>query len=123
MAELSKKKILWSGSTVLPAPTSLTANDELIWSSDTGRTLSATMMGDVIAEKKTVSIRWEYITEDDIKTIKSVMITGFFPFSFHDDGVDLTIESYRGTLSKEHLGDIGDGNYYYKTATVDVIQR
>lgn len=123
MAELSKKKILWSGSTVLPAPTSLTVNDELVWSSDTGRTLSATMMGDVIAEKKTVSIRWEYITEDDIKTIKSVMINGFFPFSFHDDGVDLTIESYRGTLSKEHLGDIGDGNYYYKTATVDVIQR
>lgn len=123
MAELSKKKILWSGSTVLPTPTSLTVSDELIWSSDTGRTLSATMMGDVIAEKKTVSIRWEYITEDDIKTIKSVMINGFFPFSFHDDGVDLTIESYRGTLSKEHLGDIGDGNYYYKTATVDVIQR
>lgn len=27
------------------------------------------------------------------------------------------------TLSKEHLGNIGDGNYYYKTATVDVIQR
>lgn len=123
MAELSKKKILWSGGIVLPAPTSLTVNDELIWSSDTGRTLSATMMGDVIAEKKTASIRWEYITEDDIKTIKSVMINGFFPFSFHDDGVDLTIESYRGTLSKEHLGDIGDGNYYYKTVTVDVIQR
>ena len=81
------------------------------------------MMGDVIAEKKTVSIRWEYITEEDIKTIKDVLIRGFFPFSFHDDGIDITIESYRGTLSKEHLGNIGDGKYYYKLATVDVIQR
>ena len=123
MAEFQKKKILWSGSIVLPAPTSLIVNDELVWSSDTGRTLSATMMGDVIAEKKTVSIRWEYITEEDIKTIKDVLIRGFFPFSFHDDGIDITIESYRGTLSKEHLGNIGDGKYYYKLATVDVIQR
>ena len=123
MAEFQKKKILWSGSIVLPAPTSLTVNDELVWSSDTGRTLSATMMGDVIAEKKTVSIRWEYITEEDINTIKDVLIRGFFPFSFHDDGIDITIESYRGTLSKEHLGNIGDGKYYYKLATVDVIQR
>ena len=123
MTEFQKKKILWSGSIVLPAPTSLTVNDELVWGSDTGRTLSATMMGDVIAEKKTVSIRWEYITEEDIKTIKNVLIRGFFPFSFHDDGIDITIESYRGTLSKEHLGNIGDGKYYYKLATVDVIQR
>mgnify|MGYP004483670011 CR=1 FL=1 len=123
MAELSKKKILWSGSTVLPAPTSLTVNDELVWSSDTGRTLSATMMGDVIAEKKTASVRWEYITEEELKIIKNTLIKGFFSFSFRDDGIDITIESYRGTLSKEHLGNIGDGKYYYKSATVDVIQR
>ena len=47
----SKKKILWSGSVVLPAPVSLSVNDELIWTSDTGRTLSGRMVGDVIAEK------------------------------------------------------------------------
>lgn len=123
MAELSKRKILWSGSVVLPAPTSLSVNDELVWSSDTGRTLSARMMGDVVAEKKTASIRWEYITEEELKVIKNTLIRGFFPISFHDDGVDLTIESYRGTMSKEHLGYIGDGKYYYKTVTVDVIQR
>ena len=46
----SKKKILWSGSVVLPAPVSLSVNDELIWTSDTGRTLSGRMVGDVIAE-------------------------------------------------------------------------
>lgn len=123
MAELSKRKILWSGSVVLPAPTSLSVNDELVWSSDTGRTLSARMMGDVVAEKKTASIRWEYITEEELKVIKNTLIRGFFPISFHDDGVDLTIESYRGTMSKEHLGYIGDREYYYKTVTVDVIQR
>lgn len=35
------KKILWSGSTILPAPTSLSVNDEIIWTFSTTVTLSA----------------------------------------------------------------------------------
>ena len=46
------KKILWSGSTTLPAPTSLSVNDEIIWTSDTGRTLAGLMVGAVVAQKK-----------------------------------------------------------------------
>lgn len=34
------RRILWSGSVTLPAPTSITVNDEIIWTSDTGRTLA-----------------------------------------------------------------------------------
>lgn len=117
------KKILWSGSTVLPAPTSLTVNDEIIWSSDTGRTLSGYMVGEVIAEKKNLSIKWEFITESDVKLIKDTLIPGFFPFSFRDDGVEFIIESYRGTLSKEHIGELGDGYYWYRSVSVDIIQR
>lgn len=117
------KKILWSGSVILPAPVSLSVNDELIWTSGTGRTLSGYMVGDVVTEKKNVNIKWGYLTEAQIKTIKDTLVPGFFPVSFHDDGVDITIESYRGTLSKEHLGDIGDGTYWYRSASVDIIQR
>ena len=117
------KKILWSGSTTLPAPTSLSVNDELIWTSDTGRTLAGLMVGDVVAEKKNLSIKWEFLTEGQVKVIKKALIPGFFPISFRDDGIDITIESYRGTLSKEHLGDIGDGLYWYRSVSVDVIQR
>lgn len=117
------KKILWSGTVVLPSPVSLSVNDEIIWTSDTGRTLSGRMVGDPVAEKKTVSAKWGILTEEEMLLIKKTLVKGYFPISFHDDGVDLTIESYRGTLSKEHLGYIGDGNYYYKSATVDIIQR
>lgn len=53
------KKILWSGDVILPAPTTLSVNDEIIWSSDTGRTLSGYMVGSVIAEKKNLSIKWD----------------------------------------------------------------
>ena len=31
------KRILWSGSVTLPAPTEITSNDEILWSSNTGR--------------------------------------------------------------------------------------
>ena len=65
------KRIIWSGSTTLPAPTSLSVNDEIIWSSDTGRTLSGRMVGDPVAQKKTVSLKWEYLTEAEEKIIKN----------------------------------------------------
>lgn len=120
---MAEKKYLWAGSVMLPAPTSLLVNDELIWTSDTGRTLAGYMVGDIVAEKKSLSIKWQYLTEDQVKVIKTILIPGFFPISFHDDGLDITIEAYRGTLSKEHLGDIGDGYYWYKSVAVDIIQR
>ena len=115
--------VLWSGETVLPAPVSLSINDEIIWSSSTGRSAAGNMIGDVIDEKKNLNIEWAFLTEEEVALIKSVMIAGFFPFSFHDDGIDMTIESYRGTLSKEVLGDIGDGYYWYKSVKVTVIER
>lgn len=116
-------KILWSGSTVLPAPSSLSVANELIWTSDTGRSLSGYMIGDVVAEKKTLSIKWEFLTEAELIVIQNTLIAGFFPFSFHDGGVDFTIESYRGTLTKEHIGNLGDGNYWYRSVSVDIVQR
>lgn len=117
------RKVLWSGENVLPAPVSISVNDEIIWTSDTGRTLDGTMVGDAVAEKKTVSIKWGILTEAELVTIKRTLTTGFFPFSFHDDGIDITIEAYRGTLSKEQIGELSDGIFYYRNATVDIIQR
>ena len=70
-----------------------------------GRTLAGYMVGDPVAEKKTISIKWGYygiIVSIDKKYFGS----GYFPFSFHDDGIDVTLQSYRGTLSKEQLARI-----------------
>lgn len=117
------RKILWSGDITLPSPTQITVDDEIIWSSNTGRAASGDMVGDIVAEKKSISIKWGVLTESELVLIKQVMISGFFPFSFHDDGVDLTISSYRGTLSKEQLGHIGDGIFYYRSASVSIIQK
>lgn len=115
--------ILKAGSVVLPAPVSLSIADELIWTADTGRTLSGKMTGDVVAEKKTVSIAWGILTEDEYLKIKRNLTRGFFPVTFRDDGGLITINAYRGTLTKEVLGKLSDGIFYYKSATVDLVQQ
>lgn len=120
---MKKGEILKSGNIVLPAPTALSVSDEIIWTSSTGRTLSGKMVGDVVAEKKNIGIKWQFLTEEEVKLVKSRLIAGFFPFTFHDDGIDITISAYRGTMSKDILGNIGDGFYWYRSVTVDVIQR
>lgn len=117
------KKVLWSGDTVLPAPVAISVNDEIIWSSNTGRCASGEMIGDIVAEKKNVSIKWGVLRESEVLLIKKIMIAGYFPISFRDDGMELTIKSYRGTLQKEQMGYIGDGIYYYKSASVSIIQK
>lgn len=116
--------IIQAGDVVLPAPVSMSVGNELIWSTDTGRTLTGKMMGDVIAEKKTLSISWGILEEAEYNLIKNNLEKGFFPVSFRTGKETLaTIESYRGTLTEEILGDVGDGYFYYKSTSVDIVQR
>lgn len=116
-------EILKAGNVQLPSPVSIATNDELIWTADTGRLMNGAMVGEVVAEKKTVSLKWGILTETEMLLIKNNMTGGFFNFTFHDDGVDMTIEVYRGTMAKERLPDVGDGVVRYRTVSVDVIQR
>ena len=70
---MAERKILWSGSKTLPAPVSLSVNDEIIWTSDTGRTLAGYMVGDPVAEKKTISIKWGILTEQTGSIDKKIL--------------------------------------------------
>lgn len=117
------KDVLRSGDTVLPSPVSLSVSDEIIWTEDTGRTLSGLMIGDVVAEKKNINIKWGILPESDVLQIKRALAAGFVPFTFHDDGIDITIECYRGTLVKEQMGRLDDGIFYYRSVSVDIVQR
>lgn len=115
--------ILKAGDVVLPAPVKLSVSDEILWSSNTGRsTKSGKMIGDVIAEKKTIDIEWGVLTADEMSLISSKLKGGFYPVSFIENGTLLTITAYRGTLKKEYLGYAG-GVHYYKNATVSIIQQ
>lgn len=115
--------ILEADGVELPAPVSIKVDDEILWSSSTGRALDGTMLGDVVAEKKTLSVTWGILTETELALIKSKLVAGFFPVTFHDDGEDITITTYRGTLSKEQIGRLSDGIFYYRSASVSIVQQ
>ena len=74
--------ILKAGGVVLPAPVSISVNDEIIWTSDTGRTMDGTMVGDPVADKKTVSIKWGVLPESEVALIKRTLVAGFFRLPF-----------------------------------------
>lgn len=114
---------LKAGGVTLPSPVEIKSSEEVIWSSRTGRSAgSGKMIGDVIAEKKTVTITWGVLTEAEVEKIQAAMKAGFFTFSLYDCG-EVTITAYRGTLEKTHLGYIGDGTYYYKSVSVSAIEQ
>lgn len=107
----------------LPDPVSIAVDDQIVWSKNTGRAANAEMIGDIIAEKKSVKVKWEFLQEKELAAIKNNLVAGFFPFTFHDDGTDITITSYRGTLSKEQIGLLDDGIFWYRSANVEIIQK
>lgn len=115
--------VLKCGTVELPAPVSISIDDEIIWSASTGRTTNGTMMGDVVAQKKTLQISWGILNETEYLLIKNNLVAGFFPITFHDDGDDLTITTYRGTLSKEQIGTLSDGVFWYRSAKCNIIQQ
>ena len=115
--------ILSVNGVALPSPTSIQIDDEIIWSSDSGRDLSGLFSRDVIAQKKTITIGWGVLPEKAVKLIQEKLCAGYFPVTFWDTGQFLTIEAYRGTLSKVALGQIGDGIFYYKSVSCKIVQR
>lgn len=54
-----------------PAKEGINETDQLIWSSNAGRTANGTFVGDIIATKKTLSITWNQMTYDQLALIRS----------------------------------------------------
>ena len=109
----------------LPSPIVLEVNNELIWSSNTGRSIGAgsagLMVGDVIANKRTVHIEWGVLTNAEFNTIANNMPNGFFPFRIQLDSSNTDITVYHGTLKRTMLGS--PDSDFYSSAQVDVIEQ
>lgn len=107
----------------LPSPVEISTTNEIIWSANTGRsTTSGKMLGDVIAEKRTFSIRWGVVTKAEQKKIVSNMKSGFYPVSFVFDDETVTLNVYRGTITSAALGYAGD-TFYYRSVACDIIEQ
>lgn len=111
-----------AGGTQLPSPIEMQVEDEIIWSEDSGRDLSGLFSGDVIATKKAVTVTWGILTEQEVTLIQNRLTAGYVPVTFRDAGSNMTISSYRGTLSKTFLGEFGSVTYF-KQVSVKIVQR
>lgn len=108
----------------LPAPDEIVINNEIIWSSNTGRSGTGKMIGDVIAEKNTFSISWAGIRRSsEYNMIKNALVAGFFPIKVRTDEESVELTSYRGTLSARPRGQLADGYYYYDSISVDIVEQ
>jgi len=104
-----------AGGTALPSPTGIQVDDEIIWSSDSGRDLSGLFSGDVIAQKKSVTVTWGVLTAAEVAQIQNSLTAGY---------LSVTIQDAAGavTLSKVLLGTIA-GTTYYKSVSCKIVQR
>lgn len=110
---------LKAGDAALPTPSSVTIKREPIWSSDTGRTQSGKMAGEVVAEKVTASLKWNLLPKSKMDSLERHLKTGFFKVTINDVG---TIIVYRGPIQATRWNK-GNGEVWYKDVTVDLIER
>lgn len=63
-----------------PAKEGIHDSDELLWSSNAGRTADGTFVGDIIGEKQTLEITWNELTNAQFALIKSHISRVGHPF-------------------------------------------
>lgn len=120
---------IWAGDdtplTELPSPVSVKRSDEIIWSEKTGRAQSgenkAKMIGSVVDTKHAYEIKWGILTSDEMSSIRSLLHSGFFLFDVGATASTSPHKYYRSEISGE-LFQAGS-RYYYKDATVSVIEQ
>lgn len=113
----------------LPAPTDLSVGRTKIWSDNTGRSVTAKMIGDIIAKKKKFSITWEMITESQLKIIEDNLSTVAHPFvdfriqneETQEDAYNLKI--YDGTLQCQMANFLYKGEVTYLKVTDELVEQ
>lgn len=78
-----------NGTTVKdPAIGGVSVTDEAIWSSNTGRSSTGKMIGDIVATKATIEIAWPPLSYAEMKAIRDAILAGgeFFSITYPDPG-------------------------------------
>ena len=115
------------GCTVMPDPKSnggLTETCEDIWSANTGRNESGTMVGTLVATKTKLRISWNALSWEQAALIRSAVCgKGFTTCTYPGiDGSAHTITGYFGTPTFSHYS-WADGLRSATAITVDFIEQ
>ena len=119
--------ILYCGGVQLPSPTQISEGNTKVWSENTGRSVTAKMIGDIKALKNKLTITWEVLTLEQVNLLKQCFndinnpFKGF-RFDWNDGTNYCSFQHYSGDLSLEFLGCV-DGVPYWRTVSVDIIEQ
>lgn len=116
---------LYIGGIAMPAPKAegVTIDREKIWSSNTDRTASGKMVGDLVAIKYKLKIQWPPLTMAQAKLIDDAVSAPFFTVRFTDQsGTAQTITCYAGTPSYTQYS-WAEGIQYVTGVTVDLVEQ
>jgi hypothetical protein len=116
-----------------PAHKGINVTDETIWSSNTGRSSTGKMIGDVVARKSTIEVTWNVLTYAQAKQIiDAVRDSGdFFYIKYPDARAGINSdgslkyavkEVYAGKIPRE-LYSLHDNLRYYTGVQITFIQR
>ncbi len=112
----------------LPSPIELKRTNEMIWSENTGRAQSgsnkAKMIGDVVAQKRTYTIKWGVLTGTQLNIIINNLPKGFFSFAAATSASaaeEAAGRYYRSEISFDYLQ--AGREVLYKDVSVSVIEQ
>lgn len=122
MADIDFLKI---NGVVMPTPDEgVTLGKEPIWSSNAGRTSSGYYVGDIVAEKRTVSFNFSFLTDEQIRRIEN-QLTTFYQIDFVNPlnpAERIVMDCYRPPRSYP-LKRVSNGKSHFDTFTLDCIER
>ena len=114
---------------VLPKPAvgGITIGYKKIWSKNTGRGSTGLMVGDIVAIKQTVDIKWTDITTDEYNTIHNIVDNKQKAFvsltlkrNSADPGDTITIYTGDTTYPIDH---IHEDETYYADITINFVEQ
>lgn len=78
----------------MPKTGGVVITDEPIWASNTGRSSTGKMIGDVVAWKTTIAVTWPPLSFAEAKKIRDAIKNAgaFFKIKYHDFSADSMVE-------------------------------
>lgn len=104
----------------------ITVTDEPIWASNTGRSSTGKMIGDIVAWKTTVAVSWPPLSFDEAKKIRDTVKNAgpFFVIKYYDfDAKTMVGKTVYANKLPRTLYSLADKNQRYKDITITFIEQ
>lgn len=104
----------------------VTLGTQKIWSKNTGRTANGTMVGDIIALKKTISIEFPPLDAKNIELLESVLSNKSLPFftvSVFDGVTEIISKKVYADAPSYKIYSFAEGIRFYTGYKVELIER